>query len=144
MRRTNRPNRRAERRATSGRGRSRGAWLSPVQRSPESPRPELLPSPGLAPAGSTPALGSRGHRRPSPGGGSGAAGQLSERPRWPVRPRPRPGPWLSPCPGPLSYPVLGLGPRPRPRPASQIGSSSRLGPSECPDRGPSSGAPSSP
>ncbi|XP_032333853.1 transmembrane protein 8B isoform X2 [Camelus ferus] len=131
---------------TSGRGRRRrGAWVSPVQRSPESPRPELLPRSPARPQPTRPRPRARENTGDTPRG-VGAEPRVSSAsaPRWPVRPRPRPGPWPSPCPGPLSYPHPGLGPRPRPCPAFHIRSSSGLGPSECPDSGPNSGSPSSP
>ncbi|XP_020921479.1 transmembrane protein 8B isoform X3 [Sus scrofa] len=59
---------------TSGRGRRRGAWFSPVQRSPESPRPELLPRSPARPQPARPRPRAREDAAGHPsGGGSGAA-----------------------------------------------------------------------
>lgn len=109
-------------RPASRRGR-RGACLSPVQHSPESPRPELLPRSRSRPRAREDA---GGH---PPGVGSGAAGQLCERPvlAWPAPPPPRAmaqplsrplilspsQPWPPATPSP-HFPNL-----PRPRPMSQ-------------------------
>lgn len=107
MRGTNRTGTGAERHTTSGPGRRRGAWLSPVQRSPESPRPELLPR------SQTPAPGPRGHRRPPLGGGErsrGSALRASRLGQSGPAPVPGHGPALIPAPHPIPIPVLASGP----------------------------------
>nr|XP_051712504.1 transmembrane protein 8B isoform X3 [Oryctolagus cuniculus] len=101
---------------TSGPGRRRrGAWLSPVQRSPESPRPELPPR------SRTPAPGPRGHRRPPRRGGERSRGSALRAPRAGLSgpaPAPGHGPALVAAPCPIPILALASGPAFDPRPKS--------------------------
>lgn len=98
---------------TSGRGRRRGAWLSRVQRIPESPRPELLPRSLARPQPARTRPQAREDAGGHPGGGERSRGSALRAPCAGLpgpAPAPGHGPALVSAPRPIPIQALAPGP----------------------------------